>query len=50
MRNASCQEVKDVDVGFMCIKEGLMCLTYLGWRGLSTQMRGRSASVVDKCS
>ena len=48
--NSSCQEVKDVDVGFMCIKEGLMCLTYPGRRGLSTQMCGRSASVADKRS
>ena len=50
MWNGSCQEVKDVDVGFMCIKVGLMCLTCLCRRGLSTLMRGRSASVVDKCS
>jgi hypothetical protein len=48
--NGSCQEVKDVDVGFMCIKEGWVCLTCLCRRGLSTLMRGRSASGVDKRS
>ena len=48
--NGICQEVKDVDVGFMCIKEGWVCLTCLCRRGLSTLMRGRGASGVDKRS